>query len=245
MHEGHRQRMYEKIIGGDSLYDHELLEILLFNAFPRKNTNPLAHALLDAFGSLAGVFSADFKQLITVDGVGKNVALYIKCVGECIGRIKQNNTPAVVLKTYDDFKRFTVIRLRGKTEEVVEFYCLEKSGKIKRIFTYSCEDRNRVELDTDSINHILALAEPYALLIAHNHLSGSSEPSADDDVFTAKIQLICSSNNVVLYDHCIYATDENVYSYFASGKIDKIRKNFSLGAIVERQMKLSEEEDKK
>ena len=63
MYEGHRRRMYGKLKSGDSLYEHELLEILLFNAFQRKNTNPIAHALLDAFGSIAGVFNAEVEQL--------------------------------------------------------------------------------------------------------------------------------------------------------------------------------------
>ena len=49
MHEGHRQRMYERLSRADGLQDHELLEILLFSAVPRKNTNPIAHELLSAF----------------------------------------------------------------------------------------------------------------------------------------------------------------------------------------------------
>ena len=67
MHEGHRRRMYEKLKNDSLLEDHELLEILLFNAFQRKNTNPIAHALLDRFGTLSGVFGADYNKLITVD----------------------------------------------------------------------------------------------------------------------------------------------------------------------------------
>ena len=70
MHEGHRKRMYEKLKNGDGLYDHEILEILLFNAIPRKNTNPVAHELIKTFGSLSGVFAAEPERLMTVDGVG-------------------------------------------------------------------------------------------------------------------------------------------------------------------------------
>ena len=58
-HAGHRQRLYERLNSDGFLHDHELLEMLLFNAFPRKNTNPIAHALLDAFGSLKGVLEAE------------------------------------------------------------------------------------------------------------------------------------------------------------------------------------------
>lgn len=242
MHEGHRRRMYEKIKNDSSVCDHELLEILLFNAYPRKNTNPVAHALLEAFGSLAGVFAADPEQLMTVDGVGENIALYIKCMGECVNRIRELNSGIAVLKNYEDFKNFTVIRMRGRQEEVLEFYCIEKNGKVKRIFSYTDSERDKVELQTDKIAYVIASAKPYGLLVAHNHFSGRSDPSINDDRFTAELQVMCSMNNVVLYDHCIYASDSDVYSFFESGKIDKIRKNFSFKTIIDRQIKMGEED---
>ena len=66
MHEGHRQRMLQRLGDAKHLQDHELLEILLFNAIPRKNTNPLAHELLSAFGSLEGVLRAVYEELLRV-----------------------------------------------------------------------------------------------------------------------------------------------------------------------------------
>ena len=55
LHDGHRRRMYEKLNNGDDLFDHELLEILLFGACPRINTNPMAHALLERFVSISEI----------------------------------------------------------------------------------------------------------------------------------------------------------------------------------------------
>ncbi len=242
MHEGHRQRMYERLKDGSGLCDHELLEILLFSAIPRKNTNPIAHKLINAFGSLSGVFEADVKQLMTVEGVGESVALFLKCVGECNRRIKSVNTGVAVLKTYEDFKRFTAVRMRGRLEEFIEIYCLEKNGVVKRVFTYTDSDRNKVEVRTDKIAHVIATEKPYGILVAHNHLSGKSAPSLNDDRFTVELQLMCSINNVVLYDHCIYASDTDVYSYFATGEIDRIRDKFSYKKLIDNQMKLYAEE---
>ncbi len=233
MHEGHRQRMYEKLKNGDNLYEHELLEILLFNAYPRRNTNPIAHALLKTFGSISGVLSAEVDELCTVDGVGESVALYLKCIGKCVLKEDKPKRPAVaVLKSYEDFQTFVKLRFRGKQEEVLELYCLEKNGRIKKIFTYSTNDGNQVEVDTDRVANVIATVKPYGLLIAHNHLSGSSAPSANDDNFTGAVQLMCSMNNVNLHDHCIYAGDNNVYSYFLSGRIDKIKRNYSYDKLV-------------
>lgn len=245
MHEGHRRRMYQKLKNGDSVCDHELLEILLFNAYKRVNTNPIAHALINAFGSLAGVFEADVEQLMTVEGVGENVALYIKCVGEVNRRIREINTGVAVLKTYEDFKRFTLMRFRCATEETLEIYSIEKNGKIKRISPFTNYESGKVEVNSDKIAQVIANAKACGMLVAHNHLSGNSNPSMNDDKFTAELQLLCSMNNVILYDHCIYASDDNVYSYFEHGKIDKIRRDFSFKTLVDKQFKLTEEENGK
>lgn len=233
MHEGHRSRMYEKLKNGDNLYEHELLEILLFNAFPRKNTNPVAHALLKTFGTINGVLSAEVEELCTVEGVGESVALYLKCIGMCVlKQDKPKSAPVAVLKSYEDFQNFVKLRFRGKTEEVLELYCLEKNGQVKKIFTYSTNETSQVEVDTDRVSKAITTVKPYGMLIAHNHLSGSSKPSANDDNFTASVQLLCSINNVNLHDHCIYAGDNNTYSYFLSGKIDEIKRNFSYEKLV-------------
>lgn len=239
MHEDHRKRMYEKLKSDGNLYDHELLEIILYNAIPRKNTNPIAHALLDNFGSLAGVFTADYDKLMTVDGVGERVALYLKLLGELDKRIKTYSAGIAVLKNYKDFRTFTMLRMRGKTEEVLEFYCLGKNGKVTRIFTFTSNDTNKVEVDMDKLSHTIATEKPYGLVIAHNHLSGNPEPSSNDDRFTMEVQLMCSMHGVCLYDHCIYASDANMYSYYETGKIDEIKKNFSFKEVVDMQLKNS------
>ena len=238
MHEGHRKRMYEKLKNGDSLYEHELLEILLFNAFQRKNTNPIAHALLDAFGSIAGVLNAEVDELCAVEGVGESVALYLKCIGECTKKAVSSEKPgAVCLKNYEDFRRFVCARMRGKTAEALELYCLDKSGKVKKISLFSSNEQSKVQVDADRVAKIISAVKPYGLIIAHNHLSGSSLPSENDDRFTMEVQLMCSINGVSLYDHCIYASDSNVFSYFSSGKIDAIKRSFSFDKLVGEQYK--------
>lgn len=238
MHEGHRKRMYEKLKNGDSLYEHELLEILLFNAFQRKNTNPIAHALLDAFGSIAGVLNAEVDELCAIEGVGESVALYLKCIGECTKKAASSEKPgAVCLKNYEDFRRFVCARMRGKAEEVLELYCLDKSGKVKKISSFSSNEQSKVQVDADRVAKIISAVKPYGLIIAHNHLSGSSLPSENDDRFTMEVQLMCSINGVSLYDHCIYASDSNVFSYFSSGKIDAIKRSFSFDKLVGEQYK--------
>lgn len=236
MHEGHRQRMYDKLKNDDGLFDHELLEILLFNALPRKNTNPIAHELLDTFGSLAGVLAADTEKLKAVNGVGENVALYLKCIGECTRRINVHSAGITVLKNHETIKQFTVARMRGKTVEVMEIYCLDKNSRVKRICSFSNDELNKVAVDSDKIMNVLNAEKPSGVIVAHNHLSGNKEPSVSDDKFTAGFQLLCSINNARLLDHLIYASDKEVYSYFAAGELDSISADFSFKSVIAEKM---------
>ncbi len=222
MHEGHRQRMYGKLKSGDTLYDHEVLEMLLFNAYPRTNTNPIAHALIKSFGSLQGVFDADVDKLVTVAGVGENVALYIKCVGECYSRIRGSGG-SVVVKNYNDFSDLAVKRMRGHTEEILELYFLDRNGRVIYISTHSTGNLHKVDVNPENITGMISVLKPYGIFIAHNHLGNVSEPSLNDDEFTANILLLCKLNNVKLFDHVIYASDSNMYSYYSSGKLDALR----------------------
>lgn len=232
LHAGHRKRMYAKLNNDDGLQDHEVLEMLLYNAYPRKNTNPVAHNLLNAFGSIAGVFSATPEQLMSVEGVGESVANYLKCVGECVKRVRTEFSGIAVISNHSELKEFASLRLRGKTAEVLEVYCIDKSGRVRRIHSFTDDDRNGVKIGSDKINEVLVTDKPFAIGVAHNHLSGSANPSQNDKVFTAQIQFMCSMANVRLYDHFIYASDKIYYSFFESGELDKLKKEFSFGGVI-------------
>ena len=213
--------MYEKLYRGDSLFDHEILEILLYSACPRVNTNPLAHALLERFGSLKGVFSASEEELRTVSGVGNKVSGFIKSCGECLRRI--NGTEGVaVLKNSADCKEFISMRFAGKKEEYLELYFLDKNGVVKRIFSYTSADRHRVLVDGAEISKNIAVNKPYYVVIAHNHITESLKPSAEDKVFTRDVQLMCALNGCKLYDHFIYSGC-GILSLKDEGGLDEIK----------------------
>jgi DNA repair protein RadC len=221
MHEGHRQRLYAKLEEGDNLYEHELLEILLFNAYPRRDVNPIAHALLARFPSINEILSADIDELCSVEGVGKNVALYLKCIGKCVSSSNGCGNFAVI-KNVEQFKKFISVRFRGKSVEVLEMYFMDKAGRLKRISSFSSNDADRVEMPTDQILKLVTVHHPYGLFVAHNHINCAATPSHPDDEFTKRVQLVCSLNNVRFYDHCIYAADGEIYSYYLSERLANI-----------------------
>lgn len=223
--------MYAKLESGENLYDHEILEILLFNAFPRINTNPIAHALLERFCSLSEVLKADLNELKSVDGVGDNAACYLRCVGLCAERAGRIEGLAK-LKNFGDCKELVKLRMRARREEFLEMYFIDAGGKVKRIYTYTDSDENRVSASVEETVRNIALAKPHGILIAHNHLTGSSAPSENDEVFTREMTVICAMNNVRLWDHIIYASDGDMFSFNDCGRLDIIREKCSMGNMV-------------
>lgn len=231
MHEGHRQRLLQKLEHGDNLYEHELLEILLFNAYPRRNVNPVAHALLSRFASIKEVLSAGVDELCAVEGVGKNVALYLNCVGRCL-KFGNECSGFAVIDNVAAFKNFIAPRFRGKSNEEIEIYFLDKNGRVKRIASFTSNDADSVTVAPDELIKMIAVYKPYGLFAAHNHINTGAFPSAADDDFTKKLQLICSMNNVRLYDHCIYASGDDIYSYYLSNRIDGIIEDYSVANLI-------------
>ena len=171
MHEGHRRRLYEKLKNGDNLFEHEILEMLLFNAYPRKNTNPVAHELLNRFPSIAEVLSASYEELITVPGVGEQVALYLMCVGQCIE--KGNDARSfTVFESRGDIYNFVKVRMRGLLCEKLELYFLDKNGKLTRICRFTSGESDKVSVQPEEVIKLISVSHPYGMIAAHNHKIG-------------------------------------------------------------------------
>ena len=218
--------MYEKLENGVDLYDHELLEILLYNICPRVNTNPISHALLERFVTLSNIFEASIEELKEVEGVGENVARYLKTVGAVAERAGSvGNAPT--LKTFGDCKKFMNVRFKDRSAECIELYFVNQAYRVTRIFTYSTSEKSRAGVNMDVIARSVALGRPYGIIIAHNHLSGTENPSHRDDEFTHAVQFICNMNGIMLLDHIIYYRHEKFFSYRDNGMLDKTKSAYN------------------
>ncbi len=211
-HGGHRKRILERVKTG-ALCEHEYLEVLLFSALPRKNTNDLAHRLLSEFGDMQGVFTASVEQLTRVEGVGENVACFLRTVGLIMQNIasKEENTYPKYF-TLGAFSRFMRKEYGGIGCEILDVYILDDKGKIYGRRRSSSLRASRVEVRMQWLMRILADFNPSGVVIVHNHPQGIPIPSSADDSTTEECRLLCEKNGVILCDHFIYSP-KGIYSY--------------------------------
>lgn len=237
MHEGHRQRMLRRLEQNEeSLEEHELLEIMLFNAIPRKNTNPVAHELIRSFGSIEGVLRASFEQLQTVSGVGAETAAYLRIAGILNGRVKYSEQTFPAGLNPASFEEFLSARYCGYATEVFEIFFLDAHGKAMHCSRFTDYSETSATVSIDKLNKLFAAHEPSGMLAAHNHPSAPSLPSAADDKFTAHLALYCSVHRVKFYDHIIIGTD-GAYSYFKQRRLDEIRNEYNVAALIDKKFK--------
>lgn len=213
MHDGHRERIKKRFLeqGLDGFDDHNVLELLLFYALPRQDTNPLAHALLDYFGSLDAVLEAPREELLKVDGIGENAATLLKIIPAVSRRYEMaKNTFDNILDSTQKAGSCLAARYLYERDEVVYVICLDAKRRV-----LCCRDLFRGDVNSAdvSIRKIVELAlakNASAIILSHNHTSGIALPSREDEVTTRRIKAALESMNIALLDHIIVAGDDYV-----------------------------------
>lgn len=206
-HDGHRKRLresYMQLNGSDALNEHQLLELLLFYAIPRRDVNPLAQRLINRFGSLRGVLEADF-SLLSEEGVSQNTALLFRLVRDIGARTKAAATDKKQLKNTDDAMDFCSAMLSNENEEVCLAVCLDSRSAV----THSeIVGRGNVSETSFSLRRIVEIAlaqKSNTIIIAHNHPSGDPTPSASDIENTRRLRLLLNEVGIAMQEHIIVA----------------------------------------
>lgn len=206
IHKGHRERLRKRFLeyGLDSFSDIEALELLLFYALPRRNTNPLAHALLKTFGSFRAVLEAQTEDLAQVDGIGENAACLIRLVSE-FGRryLISGRRTGKPLRSSADAGEYFLPLFSYETDELVYVACLDSGGVVKQCRKIARGMSNKVDFSSRDIVDMALRYNASHVIIAHNHLSGTAAPSNADLSATKKLNTALSLIGVELDDHII------------------------------------------
>ena len=212
-HSGHRQRMRERFLryGLDNFNDHNVLELLLFYAVPRQDTNELAHALLDAFGTLDGVFDASVDALKSVDGIGDTAAALIHLVPEAARRYFISKTlPGDILADSEAAGKYLLPRFLTCRNETMYLVCMDAKLKVLDCREVSQGSTTSVSVNLRRIVQIALGQNASVVMLAHNHTSGIALPSQEDVAVTLKIRDLLEQVGVDLADHIVVAGDDFV-----------------------------------
>lgn len=210
IHAGHRKSVRERYIRRGSLdeyADHQILEMLLFYAIQRRDVNPLAHKLIDRFGSLKSVITADFNDLCRA-GLSENTATLLRLVGDIGKAIDRSETYKSVIKTTADAVSACYGLLFREKAETVLVLCLNSKNQVIRICKRSDGVSNSVSALPKWIVETAISVQANAIILAHNHPSGSVEPSSKDIETTNALEQLLKPLDIVLYDHIIVTHDE-------------------------------------
>lgn len=219
VHDGHRDRkkaQYRRC-GSEPFADHELLELLLFYAIPRVDTNPAAHALLDRFGSLQAVFAASVDELAKVPHIGPNAALLISLIPALYRRAMVSAANSeFVLDTRARMGEYFRELLSAEPKEVMYQLCLDAKGRRRNIYRVGEGDVSSVSLNTRQIVENAINSKAAMVALAHNHPSGVPFPSPEDREATLRIRDALEMIDVRLVEHVIVA-DNDYISMWESG----------------------------
>lgn len=213
IHDGHRDKMRRRFLSGglEPFADHEALELLLYYAIPRRDTNPIAHALMERYGSLSAVLSAPPEDLEKVEGIGRSAAVLIKLVPRLYQKARlADAAQETVLNSSERAGAYLIERFSGETHEVVYLLCLDRKGKL-----LSCKRMGEggiasAGLDIRKLLETALLTSASAVILSHNHPSGVALPSADDFTATERAKTALESIGVQLADHIVVADGDFV-----------------------------------
>ena len=213
IHDGHRERMKKRFLeeGLDGFTQIQALELLLFYCIPQKDTNPLAHALLDRFGSLSQVLEAPVEELRKVPGVGAHTAIFLHLITEA-GRfyLVNRSSQESILPSLESCAEYMLPFFFGRKVETVYLLCLDAKCKVLCCKEIGEGSVNAAGISVRRVVETALNAGASTVVLAHNHPSGLALPSAEDIQTTRRVAMALSAVEIHLADHIVVADGDYV-----------------------------------
>jgi DNA repair protein RadC len=223
---GHRGRLRDRFQqkGLDGFSDAEVLELLLSFGTPRSDCKAPARSALEYFGSFSSVLEASSLDLLKIPGIGPKNSFAVHFVQAVARRyLKERLRGKRYLHSSDQVKEYLLHSMRGLKKEIFTVIFLDSSHAVIDSETLSEGTINNTtvyprELLLRALNHNAA-----ALIVAHNHPSGSLQPSKQDKYLTRTLFLASSFLDIHLLDHLIIG--DGSFSFADHGLMDEIKED--------------------
>lgn len=207
LHKGHREKVKKRFreTGINGMFDHNILELLLFFGIPYRDTNEMAHRLIDHFGSFAGVLEAKHSDLLKIEGMTDNAACLITLLLPVFRRYAENVAERqLYFKSVEDTVNFLRCKfLDCKNRERVYAIAFDASGCFLNCKLISEGDIRSSDINLRELAAFLLETNAVSVVISHNHPHGIAAPSYDDINVTKTLVTFLSLLNVDFYDHII------------------------------------------
>ena len=210
-HTGHRQRMRERFVrqGLDGFAPHEVLELILMYAIPQKDVNPIAHRLMERFGSLHAVLEADAAELVRVEGVGEYAAALLSLFSHVDRRLEQSRSQQKKrLVNRADCCAYCVSLLAGLRQEHLYLLCLNAQLEILHAALIARGSLSEVAAYPRVVAEAALRANAHSVVLCHNHPGGLAIPSQQDLDMTAGLGRMLQGLEITLVDHVVVAGEE-------------------------------------
>ena len=239
IHSGHRDRLKTQYLnnGLKSMTDIQKLELLLFYAIPQKDTNPIAHALLKTFGSLKDVLSANVSELIKVEGIKENTALFLNLVRDMTNVCSLPNDKDLITGTTDAKDFCSKLFIGSKVEE---FYviCLSSNNRIINSKLICSGTTDEIPLQIRDITEFAINSNCNRIIVAHNHPHGEAKLSDSDNKFTYSLLCSCLLNSIDILDHIVVGFDNKCFSSADALIIQRLKERAMKTILIEKETQL-------
>lgn len=219
LHKDHRAKMRQRFLeeGLSGFQKHNVLEMLLFYAIPRVDTNEIAHRLLNAYhGNLSEVLGADVKSLTKIEGIGESAAIFLSMMPQVFRIYREELMNRKGINGQHDIEQYIANRFTGEPVEKVMIACLGNKWNLLGDEFVSSGSVNFSSVDRRAIIEMCLRYNATAAVIAHNHPRGTALPSREDLTTTIEVKRALDIIGVRLVDHIIVAGED--YVSLASSK---------------------------
>ena len=221
---GHRARLRERMMkeGLNGFQDHEVLELLLFQYLPYKDTNKIAHNLPNKFGGFAGVLDADPAQLMTVDGVSEVTACNLSVLKEVFARYRRCSAKKINLCDMNSIINYARTVLKETSSERLVAVYVDHATNFKHSEEFTSGKVDKVNVDTKQIVSTALRINAGGVILFHCHVNGVCTPSVADKEFTKQLFVALAAVDVVLLEHIIFNSTDEYFSFYKEGLIREL-----------------------
>ena len=221
--------MRKRLESGDvfAFEPHEILEYLLYAVVPYRNTNDIAHELIDRFGSLTNVLNAPKEELMKTPYISETGAMYLNSFPKLFRYYNRDKLKAQKkIQTFSDALDYGISLLENSWNEELYLICLDSKNAVIGSYLMAEGTVDSVDFPAREIVRKIISLNAAAAIIAHSHPGGIAKPSAADEKSTRMLCETLLSLRVTLLEHLIVVTETSYYSFFREGKLAEYRDGY-------------------